>query len=389
MLWMDGVNLQIDAHDSPRDVSSAELVIANHQDIKSEIDTRADSFTASIDMGNALINKSHYAADEIREKLTQLQERRDEINKKWQDKMNHLQIVLEVLQFGRDASVAESWLAGQEPLVAAAELGTNVDEVESLIKRHEAFEKLATAWEERFLLLEKLTTLEEQELQRRREEEERARRPPTPPPAEEVTPSKAETQANDSEARTSLDQTTLNQSVPVNGLHSDNDTSQGSESESVNGPGRDSGLASSRLEASATLPGRGGADSDAECMEGMLCRKQEMESHNKKAASRSWQNVYCVLKRGYLGFYKDNKSVSSGIPYHGEVPFSLEEAVCEVAHDYKKRKHVFKLRLENGKEYLFQAKDEVEMNSWIQSIGAPSLQDPRTRPEARGRSAVL
>lgn len=48
-----------------RDVSSAELVIANHQDIKSEIDTRADSFTASIDMGNALINKSHYAADEV------------------------------------------------------------------------------------------------------------------------------------------------------------------------------------------------------------------------------------------------------------------------------------------------------------------------------------
>ncbi len=67
--------------------------------------------------------------------------------------------VLEVLQFGRDAYVAESWLAGQEPLVRAAELGANVDEVESLIKRHEAFEKLAAAWEERFVLLEKLTTV--------------------------------------------------------------------------------------------------------------------------------------------------------------------------------------------------------------------------------------
>lgn len=43
--------------------------------------------------------------------------------------------------------------------------------------------------------------LEEQELQRRREEEERARRPPTPPQVEEVTQSKAETQAHDSEAR--------------------------------------------------------------------------------------------------------------------------------------------------------------------------------------------
>uniref|UniRef100_A0A7N6AT12 Spectrin beta chain n=1 Tax=Anabas testudineus TaxID=64144 RepID=A0A7N6AT12_ANATE len=264
MLWMDGVNLQIDAHDSPRDVSSAGLVIANHQDIKSEIETRADSFTACTEMGNTLINNNHYAADEIREKLTQLQEKRDKINKKWQDKMDHLQIVLEVLQFGRDACVAESWLAGQEPLVRAAELGSNVDEVESLIKRHEAFEKLAAAWEDRFVLLEKLTTLEEQEIQRRQEEEERARRPPTPPPAEV-------------------------------------------------------------------------AQSESE-------------------------------REFYLGFYKDNKSASNGIPFHGEVPISLGEAVCEVAHDYKKRKHVFKLRLGDGKEYLFQAKDETEMSSWIHSI---------------------
>ncbi|XP_029028882.1 spectrin family protein isoform X3 [Betta splendens] len=367
MLWMDGVNLQIDAHDSPRDVSSAGLVIANHQDIKAEIETRADSFTACTEMGNTLINNNHYAADEIREKLAQLQEKREKINKKWQDKMDHLQIVLEVLQFGRDAYVAESWLAGQEPLVRAAELGSNVDEVESLIKRHEAFEKLAAAWEDRFVLLEKLTTLEEHEMQRRREEEERARRPPTPPPAQ-VAQSDAESQAHDSAARTSLDQTTLNQSVSVNGVHSDNDTSQGSESESVNGPGRDSGLASSRLEPSATLPGRGGAESEPEAMEGMLCRKQEMESHSKKAASRSWQNVYCVVRKGSLSFYKDSKSASNGIPFHGEVPISLGDAACEIAHDYKKRKYVFKLRLGDGKEYLFQAKDEAEMSSWIRSI---------------------
>uniref|UniRef100_A0A8C6L577 Spectrin beta chain n=1 Tax=Nothobranchius furzeri TaxID=105023 RepID=A0A8C6L577_NOTFU len=318
MLWMDGVNLQIDAHDSPRDVSSAGLVIANHQHIKSEMETRADSFTACTEMGKCLINNNHYATDEIREKMAQLQEKRHKINKKWQDKMDHLQIVLEVLQFGRDASVAESWLAGQEPLVRAAELGTNVDEVESLIKRHEAFEKLAAAWEERFVQLEKLTTLEEQEMQRRREEEERARRPSTPPPAEEVARTEAESQAHDS-------------------------------SESVNGPGRDSGLASSRLEPSATLPSRGGADSEPDIMEGVLCRKQEMESHNKKAATRSWHNVYCVLKKGQLGFYKDNKTVSSGVTYHGEMPINLEDAVCEIALDYKKRKN-------------------AEMSSWIRSI---------------------
>uniref|UniRef100_A0A671S5C3 Spectrin beta chain n=1 Tax=Sinocyclocheilus anshuiensis TaxID=1608454 RepID=A0A671S5C3_9TELE len=352
MLWMEGINLQIQSHDSPRDVSSAGLVIANHQDIKSEIETRADSFTACSEMGHTLTNNNHYASDEIQEKLDQLLAKRTEINRKWQEKMDHLQIG------------EYSWLAGQEPLVRAAELGSNVDEVESLIKRHEAFEKLAAGWEDRFTQLEKLTTLEEQEIQRRREEEERARRPPTPPPVEEV----VQSEMNDS-AHVSLN--------------------QGSESESVNGPGRDSGLDSaSHQDPSATLPGRGGAEATTEAMEGILCRKQEMESHNKKAATRSWQNVYCVLRKSSLGFYKDNKSAANGIPYHGEVPISLSEAVCEVAHDYKKRKHVFKLRLGDGKEFLFQAKDEAEMSSWIQILSSLSSTE-RSPGATRGLSRAM
>lgn len=59
---------------------------------------------------------------------------------------------------------------------------------------------------------------------------------------------------------------------------------------------------------------------------------------------RSWHNVYCVINNQEMGFYKDAKSAASGIPYHSEVPVSLKEAICEVALDYKKKKHVFKLR---------------------------------------------
>lgn len=72
--------------------------------------------------------------------------------------------VLEVLVFGRDAGMAEAWLCSQEPLVRSAELGCTVDEVESLIKRHEAFQKSAVAWEERFSALEKLTAVRTREL---------------------------------------------------------------------------------------------------------------------------------------------------------------------------------------------------------------------------------
>ncbi len=67
--------------------------------------------------------------------------------------------VLEVHQFSRDAGVAEAWLLGQEPYLSSREIGQNVDEVEKLIKRHEAFEKSAATWEERFAALERLTTV--------------------------------------------------------------------------------------------------------------------------------------------------------------------------------------------------------------------------------------
>uniref|UniRef100_A0A8C5SRJ9 Spectrin beta chain n=1 Tax=Laticauda laticaudata TaxID=8630 RepID=A0A8C5SRJ9_LATLA len=162
LLWMDDINLQIDAQEKPRDVSAADLVIKNHQGIKAEMEARTDSFNACIAMGDDLLAKGHYASTKIMEKLSQLQERRKEINNKWREKMDWLQIVMEVLMFGRDASMAEAWLASQEPIVRSTELGDNVDEVENLIKRHEGFQKSVAAWEERILALEKLTTVRQE-----------------------------------------------------------------------------------------------------------------------------------------------------------------------------------------------------------------------------------
>lgn len=67
--------------------------------------------------------------------------------------------VLEVCQFSRDASVAESWLMAQEPYLASSDYGQTVDAVEKLLKRHEAFEKSTATWEERIAALRKLTTV--------------------------------------------------------------------------------------------------------------------------------------------------------------------------------------------------------------------------------------
>ncbi|XP_076146024.1 spectrin beta chain, non-erythrocytic 1 isoform X3 [Alosa pseudoharengus] len=366
MLWMEDVIRLIEAQEKPRDVSSVELLMNNHQGIKAEIDARNDSFTACIELGKSLLARKHYASEEIKEKLLQLTDKRKDMIDKWEDRWEWLRLILEVHQFSRDAGVAEAWLLGQEPYLSAGSMGQSVDEVEKLIKRHEAFEKSAATWEERFSALERLTTLELLEVRRQQEEEERRRKPPTPEPLVE-----------DGEVQREGEQ------VTQNGLPSDQDSPRDG-GEIVNGVAERSSKEPSPIPSptsdrrakggsqASTLPAKG-QDSPAAQLEGLLHRKHEWEGHNKKASNRSWHNVYCVINNQEMGFYKDNKNASQGIPYHNEIPVSLREAVCEVATDYKKKKHVFKLKVTDGNEYLFQAKDDEEMNTWIQAIQNASM----------------
>lgn len=51
-----------------------------------------------------------------------------------------------------------------------------------------------------------------------------------------------------------------------------------------------------------------------------------------------------MLRNSQLTFYKDAKNLALGVPYHGEEPLALRHAICEIAVNYKKKKHVFKLR---------------------------------------------
>uniref|UniRef100_A0AAX7UYK8 Spectrin beta chain n=1 Tax=Astatotilapia calliptera TaxID=8154 RepID=A0AAX7UYK8_ASTCA len=360
MLWMEDVIRLIEAQEKPRDVSSVELLMNNHQGIKAEIDARNDSFTACIELGKALLARKHYASEEIKEKLLQLTDKRKDMIDKWEDRWEWLRLVLEVHQFSRDAGVAEAWLLGQEPYLSSREMGQSVDEVEKLIKRHEAFEKSAATWEERFAALERLTTVSASNSLRRcafcRAGE---------PASQNGLPSDQES------PRENVDGAEV-----VNGV---------SEPSPAGSPG-----ASRKGKASqaATLPAKTQPDAPKPLLETFLHRKHEWEGHNKKASNRSWHNVYCVINLQEMGFYKDQKSASQGIPYHSEIPISLKDAVCEVALDYKKKKHVFKLKLTDGNEYLFQAKDDEEMNTWISTItAAVSGEKPEVTPSSHSTPA--
>ncbi|KAH8028230.1 hypothetical protein HPB51_014185 [Rhipicephalus microplus] len=159
LLWMEEVVRQMNSSEKPRDVSGVELLMNNHQSLKAEVDAREDNLAACLALGRDLLARNHYASGEIKEKLLALSTQRAALGARWDERWEHLQLILEVYQFARDAAVAEHWLLAQEPYLLSMELGHTIDEVEQLLKRHEAFEKSAAAQEERFAALERLTTV--------------------------------------------------------------------------------------------------------------------------------------------------------------------------------------------------------------------------------------
>uniref|UniRef100_A0A8C4YED8 Spectrin beta chain n=1 Tax=Gopherus evgoodei TaxID=1825980 RepID=A0A8C4YED8_9SAUR len=337
--WMESITRQIEAQEKPRDVSSVELLMKYHQEIRSEIETRQKSFTSCVDLGEKLLQHKHQASAEIKEKLLQLTKKRCEIMEKWDRRWNCLRLLLEVCQFFRDASVAEAWLIAKEPYLASSDYGQTVDSVEKLLKRHSAFEKSATTWEERFAALQRLTTVSAPrgwgsgvsamgiEPANLSSLDSRSRLPYTWSWAWLLGPSAVQLQLCSSPQPRPLATAPYPYPPPA------------------------------AAPAMASLP--------HPCHLWVLGKSPQPTHHKHQAlmarevrlgygagvtrvpsclSHRSWHMLYCVLRSSELAFYKDAKSLALGVPYHGEEPFQLRNALCDVATGYKKKKHVFKLR---------------------------------------------
>lgn len=58
--------------------------------------------------------------------------------------------------------------------------------------------------------------------------------------------------------------------------------------------------------------------------------------------SKSWVNIYCVLKEGKLTFYKDARNHNT--TYNEEPPVDLSTCSFDPSMGYKKKKNVFILQ---------------------------------------------
>uniref|UniRef100_A0A8C1NQM6 Spectrin beta chain n=1 Tax=Cyprinus carpio TaxID=7962 RepID=A0A8C1NQM6_CYPCA len=335
LMWMESIICQIGTGEKPRDVSSVEVLMNYHQSLKSEVEARNKSVLQCIEMGKTLLAARNPASEEIKEKLEKVLAKQQELTEKWDKHWEELQHMLEVHQFAQEAVVAEAWLTAQEPFLSSKELGGSVDEVEQLIRRHEAFRKAAATWEERFSSLRRLTTVRETNQPNPRARGEVPRLPNGFP---EKTSRLDRPRARDRpkprrrpRPKEPAGETRRSRSAPA--------------------------------QSSPPVPQ---PPTHTAQREGFLFRKIDIEGQKKSSNSRSWVNLYCVLNKGELGFYKDAKNTST--PYNNEPLINLSRCACDINSGYKKKKNVFTLKTNDGSEFLFHAKDEDDLKSWITSI---------------------
>ncbi|CDQ66414.1 unnamed protein product [Oncorhynchus mykiss] len=100
--------------------------------------------------------------------------------------------------------------------------------------------------------------------------------------------------------------------------------------------------------------------------EGFLYRKHDFDGQQKSPSSKSWVNLYCVLSKGEIIFYKDAKSITT--PYNEETPLDLSVCICDSTMGYKKKKNVFVIKKNDGNDYIFHAKDEEDLKAWVTNI---------------------
>ncbi|KAF7648069.1 hypothetical protein LDENG_00162510 [Lucifuga dentata] len=104
--------------------------------------------------------------------------------------------------------------------------------------------------------------------------------------------------------------------------------------------------------------------------EGFLYRKKattsDLEAQQRSPNSKSWVNVYCVLKEGKLTFYKDARNHTT--TYNEEPPLDLSCCSFDASKGYKKKKNVFILEINDGNNFVFHAKDEEDLKNWTSNI---------------------
>lgn len=121
-----------------RDLIGVQNLIKKHQAVLAEISNHDARIRAVIEAGKQMMEDEHFASDEIRNRVTALNDHWENLKEKSSQRKQDLEDSLQAHQYYADANEAESWMKEKEPIVSSTDYGKDEDSSEALLKKHEA-----------------------------------------------------------------------------------------------------------------------------------------------------------------------------------------------------------------------------------------------------------
>ncbi|XP_037360039.1 spectrin beta chain, non-erythrocytic 5 [Talpa occidentalis] len=155
-IWQE---LQVD--ESPQEPRGSLLSLSAHKQLRAELEAREELYQWAAQTGQQALLASGTSIMEVQEGLRALQGERERVFQAWERKHERLQAVHREQLFLRKCGHLEEILMTQEVSLGNSALGSSVEEVEQLTRKHQVFRKVLAAQEEKeAALCEQVKTLQ-------------------------------------------------------------------------------------------------------------------------------------------------------------------------------------------------------------------------------------
>uniref|UniRef100_A0A663LNR3 Calponin-homology (CH) domain-containing protein n=1 Tax=Athene cunicularia TaxID=194338 RepID=A0A663LNR3_ATHCN len=165
--WTAEIIREMRAKETIRDISTSSLRLTQHQQLLAEIEAREEKYSHVVQLGQSVLQDGETGSKEIQQKLQALLEEKENVYNEWKEKKEWLEKIHQEQMFYKDWDHLDMLLNSQEIYLKSSDLGSSVDEVEQLIRKHEAFEKLLASQDEKASRLEKIGGLEGLKIQQK------------------------------------------------------------------------------------------------------------------------------------------------------------------------------------------------------------------------------
>lgn len=161
--WLAAVSAAASSHEHGADSEQAEQLLQEHRLVCTELANYHEPVAALQASAQGLVEGNNFKAHEVEQRQQELDAKHAQLLQLTSTRRQALEESVKLHQFEMQCAALESWMAERESIARSCELGADVLETESLIKRHDDFGKYLTANGSRLEALQTIAIQREEE----------------------------------------------------------------------------------------------------------------------------------------------------------------------------------------------------------------------------------